>query len=92
MMRQMIETRKRGFFGYFMLTLFWTLNAFMAAWMIVAWHVAKTGKDTEAATIAATGILLMFWFFVAGITGLLCYMTRGRKVTVIIDIPDDPNG
>jgi hypothetical protein len=95
MVRKLIERRKRGFFGWIMLLIFWLANGFMALWLIVTinhWsnmaHEVSTAGKAGAAIGVGMGLtfLLATWFFVAIITGLLAYMTRGRKEIIETEI------
>ncbi len=88
MVRKLIERRKRGFFGWIMLTVFWLANGLMGLWLagtINEWSKisAPTTEAAKAGTAIGVGLGLSFllglWFFVAVITGLFAYMTRGRK-------------
>jgi hypothetical protein len=97
-MSQVVEThiRKRGFFGWVFLILFWAFNALMALWMWLAagmignQYVSATGPNREfhqAGTAiggAIGGAMILFiWLAGAVILGLFVLVTRGRKTVVI---------
>ena len=84
------EVRKRGFFGWIFLLLFYAFNALML-WATLAglYSVGQTTPDTPegqvGAAIGATlgiGFLLAFWACGAVILGLLVIVTRGSKTIV----------
>ncbi|MCB1397565.1 MAG: hypothetical protein KDJ98_16700 [Rhodobacteraceae bacterium] len=87
-----IERRKRGFFGWVFLLLFWGFQIFMV-WSLVA-GLANVGTSaaalqTEAeragAAIGATlgvGIILSIWAAGSIILGLLMFATRGSKIII----------
>lgn len=87
-----IEKRKRGFFGWIFLILFWAFNVIMLLWMILGINAsadlaATTTSEAEAAGAAigsaiGFGLVLMLWVIGAGLLGLFVMMTRGRKVIV----------
>ena len=87
-----IEKRKRGFFGWIFLIIFWVFNAFMVLWMIggimATSELASTTKsDAEAAGAAigsaiGFGMVLFIWVIGAGLLGLFVMMTRGKKVII----------
>ena len=97
-MSQVVEThiRKRGFFGWFFLLLFWTFNALMALWAWVAFSVicdqyvgasGQFGDARQAGTVIGGtiggAVILFLWVAGAVILGLLALLTRGRKTVVI---------
>ena len=86
MARKLVETRKRGFFGYLMLTVFWLANLFMAGWLVTTWYVAGKEPHAVEAGIVATGMLMTLWFFVVVVTGMLVFVTRGRKEITEMEI------
>jgi hypothetical protein len=85
------EIRKRGFFGWIFLLLFWAFNLFMAAWLFTYWHqLSQVGDRSSAEHTGAmiggtigTGVIAFFWVAGAVILGLLAILTRGRKTIVI---------
>ncbi len=88
MAKKYIEKRKRGVVGYIFLGLFWAANALMVVWLFSALagmggmepatsEAEQTGRNLGMAM--GVGMILFFWAALAGITGLLAYMTRGRK-------------
>jgi len=87
--KKYIEKRRRGFFGWIMLGLFWAVNGLMVVWLGASmgrWGEQAQTLTTEAEQAGygagmAVGltVILVVWACLAGITGLLAYMTRGRK-------------
>jgi hypothetical protein len=93
--RKMIEKRRRGFFGWIFLSLFWLSNAFMAAWLVAtlsSWgslpKAVSQAEKTGAGLGMAMGLGMIFsiWACVAAVTGLFALMTRGRKEITEIEI------
>ena len=93
--RKTIETRKRGFFGWIFLTIFWLANAFMAIWLfgtLSKWGelAAPTTNAAKAGTglgmAAGLGIIFSIWLCVSGVTGLLAFMSRGRKEIFEVEV------
>lgn len=93
-MRRVIrrEIRKRGFFGWLFLIIFWLFNAFMAACVFTYLGIlsgVKTNDQFEHAgaviggTIGTT-VLVFFWVAGAVILGLFALLTRGQK-TIVLD-------
>jgi hypothetical protein len=88
------EIRKRGFFGWVFLVLFWLYNAFMAAWLFTYWQqVSRIDAPSSAAHTGviiggtiATGVIVFFWVAGAVILGLFALLTRGRKTIIIQDV------
>lgn len=84
------ETRKRGFFGWIFLILFWAFNALMLFWLISYFNVigqTEVHSSAEAAgrTIGGTigtGMLLFMWAAGAIILGIITLLTRGQKTIV----------
>lgn len=86
------ERRKRGFFGYVFLTLFWGFNAIMAYGLFSGLaEVGATGasltSEAERAghafgTFIGVGMILTFWAVGAALLGLFVWMTRGPTVIV----------
>lgn len=85
------ETRKRGFFGWVFLLIFFAFNALMIAWLLTYWGAIgghlSSGNDayrTGAAIGATIGTGMIFFFWAAGalITGLFALLTRGRKTYI----------
>jgi fatty acid desaturase len=86
--KRIIERRRRGFFGWIMLLVFWLANGFMALWLFSAmgeWgKMAKPTSEAEKAgaglgIAVGLGVIFSIWACVAIITGLFAYMTRGPK-------------
>jgi hypothetical protein len=85
------EIRKRGFFGWNFLLIFFGFNGLMVAWLVAYWNQigghltsgSEAGRAGAAigATIA-TGMIFFFWAAGAVITGLLALLTRGRKTYI----------
>jgi NADH:ubiquinone oxidoreductase subunit 6 (subunit J) len=81
------EVRKRGFFGWVFLMLFFAFNILMLAWLVAYWtqlanitevsEAARTGKAIGGTL--ASGFLLFLWGMGAVILGLLAILTRGSK-------------
>jgi hypothetical protein len=96
MARKLIETRKRGFFGYVTLALFWLANGLMALWLfgaMASWGKMGVATMSEAEKAGAglgmaigLGVTFSIWACVAIITGLFAYMTRGRKEILEVDV------
>lgn len=87
-----IEKRKRGFFGWIFLIVFWGFNALMAVAFFSALGESSTAnayyaegmyRDAHAAgTMIGAGMLIGIWFFVAALLGLFVLLTRGSKIIV----------
>jgi hypothetical protein len=86
-----IERRKRGFFGWLFLLIFFAFNVLMIAWLFTYWSevlpLANSGSEAEKAGAAigatmGTGVILVFWACGAIVLGLFTLLTRGRKVIV----------
>lgn len=84
------ETRKRGFFGWSFLLLFYAFNALMLWSTIVGLSsvghsVPDTPEGQAGAALGAAlgmGFLLAFWACGAIILGTLVFVTRGSKTIV----------
>jgi hypothetical protein len=84
---EMIETRKRGFFGWLFLIIFWAFNALMAVWMFSYWSaLSKVTTASDAEHVGAviggsigTGVILFCWVAGAVIFGLFALLTRGKR-------------
>jgi hypothetical protein len=93
--RRIIEKRKRGFFGWFFLLLFWAFNLLMVVWLFAglgdnAQKYSQLATEAEKTGFAAgTGIavvfILMVWAFGAVIFGALAYFTRGRRELIELE-------
>lgn len=93
--RRLIEKRKRGFFGWIFLLIFWAFNALM----LYAISVGVGENSKRAALItdqhmrnafdAGTGFGVMMWliFWAAGaiVFGLLAFFTRGRRELIEVE-------
>ena len=89
MARKLIERRRRGFFGWIFLVIFWAANGVMALWLFSAmgeWgklaqrtmsEAEKTGTGLGIAM--GLGVIFSIWACVAAVTGLFAYMSRGPK-------------
>lgn len=87
-----IEKRKRGFFGWIFLILFWGFNIAMIFSLFAgvnetAQSGAQLSGDAERAghaigTAIGVGMLLAVWAFGSIILGFMVMMTRGKKVIV----------
>jgi hypothetical protein len=82
------EVRKRGFFGWLFLLIFFAFNALMVAWLISYWNsisgMVAPGSDAGRAGAAigatlGTGAIFFVWVTGAVVTGLLALLTRGGK-------------
>lgn len=84
------EIRKRGFFGWVFLLLFFAFNAFMVLW---AYHAVQAASLINAQTQAeaagavvgaglAGGVIVFLWLAGAVILGLFAILTRGRKTVI----------
>jgi hypothetical protein len=97
-MSEVVETqiRKRGFFGWLFLLLFWAFNALMALWawtsfsLIHERYVTASGQYSEAQQVGTAiggaiggAVILFVWVAGAVILGLLALLTRGRKTVII---------
>lgn len=96
MARRMIEKRRRGFFGYAFLSLFWAYNIFMLYAFLTGLGDAgsqlkgmsgaeKTGG--EIGMVMGATFVLGVWALGAVILGLFCILTRGQREW--IEISDD---
>lgn len=84
--KRTIERRRRGFFGWIFLILFWGFNALMAYALIKAVGGDVPPPSARAnmdAYRAGQGIAIMMWliFWAAGavVFGLLAYFSRGKR-------------
>ena len=91
------EVRKRGFFGWLFLLLFWGFNVFMAFWLFTYWNELSK-IDTLAAGVhtgvaiggfIGTGAIAFFWVAGAVILGLFTLLTRGRRILITDDWNDE---
>lgn len=94
--KRYIEKRRRGVVGWVMLALFWAVNGLMVVSLMATmgqWgersqslmtEAERTGYDAGMA-IGFT-MIMVIWACLAAITGLLAYMTRGRKEIIEQDI------
>lgn len=99
-MRKFIERRRRGFFGWLFLLVFWAFNAFMLWVLFVglsgnAATYAKLASDAErsghaAGTAIGVTMIMTFWALGAVILGLAAYFTRGRRE--MIEVQVEPAG
>lgn len=95
MARKMIETRKRGFFGWVFIVVFWLWNALMAASLLIglggnaSQHQMLATEAERAGHAIGTGLGLMFilviWVCGAVIFGLLAFFTRGKRVLTEVE-------
>jgi hypothetical protein len=86
------EKRKRGFFGWIFLIIFWAFNALMAVAVFgaIGQGAADNAQYTDdlyrgahaAGTAIGAGMLISLWFFIAAILGLFVLLTRGTKVII----------
>lgn len=85
------ESRKRGLFGWLFFLIFIGFNVFMAfalfSGLSAVSHMPATASDAESAgrAIGATlgfSAILWIWALGAFITGLLAFMTRGKKIII----------
>jgi hypothetical protein len=93
--RRMVEVRKRGIFGWIFLIIFWVANGLMALWLfatLASWgEMASPTSEAEKVgaglgMVVGLGVIFSIWLCVAGVTGLLAFMTRGRKEIVEMEI------
>lgn len=94
MARKWIEKRKRGFFGWVFLLLFWGWNAFMVFAIFAGLNAGAptratlTGDELRAFD-AGSGIAIMFelvlWAVGSVVFGLLAYFTRGRREMIEVE-------
>jgi len=93
--RRMIEKRRRGFFGWIFLLVFWAFNALMAFSLYAGvsgnaqkYQVLKSEAE-RTGFAAGTGIgimmILMTWAAGAVILGLLSYFTRGKREMIEVE-------
>ena len=81
------EVRKRGFFGWLFLILFFGFNALMLVWLLSYWsQLSSMAAPSDAARVGkeiggtgGSGILIFVWGFGAVILGLFAILTRGSK-------------
>lgn len=93
--RRMIERRRRGFFGWVFLLIFWGFNALMLFSILGgvgenAKHVATIAdpqmrKAYEAGTGLGIMIWLIFWAAGAVVFGLLAHFTRGKRELIEVE-------
>lgn len=89
----LIETRKRGFFGWVFLLVFLAWNGLMVLWLGgYSMHSSSVVEQasSEAARAGATigtglGVMMILFVWVAGavVTGLLALLTRGGKTVIV---------
>jgi hypothetical protein len=91
-LRPGVIRRRRSLKGYFLLGLFFLLNAAMAyAFLVKVWHwisqarVAGLAGVTTAEAARALFVTAVVWLVIAGIFGLLAWITRGRKEHVEVE-------
>jgi len=92
----MIERRRRGVFGWIMLTLFWAWHVLMIAWFVssvsgmatVVNDAASEAQRSGAAIGATLGVGIILFFWVAGtlIFGALAFFTRGRREIIEVEV------
>jgi hypothetical protein len=91
------EIRRREFFGWFFLIVFFAFNAFMLWWFIDAsLRISALSSATSEAgragqtigMVTGFGFLLFVWVCGAVIFGLLALLSRGRK-TIVEEIQRD---
>lgn len=85
-----VEKRKRGFFGWIFLLLFWAFNIAMVAAIIAgmngsAEHAATLTTDAEKAGAGigmALGLSMLLSIWVMGdiLLGIFVLLTRGKKI------------
>jgi hypothetical protein len=94
MARKLIEKRRRGVLGWMMLVFFWIANGLMALWLagtLVSWgKMAQPVSEAERAAtdlgvVVALGVIFSIWACIAIVTGMLAYVSRGRKEIVEIE-------
>lgn len=93
MARRMIEKRRRGFFGWIFLLLFWAWNALMVAWLFTgvgATNCTQYASDAARSGCAAgTGVamiaILLVWALGAVILGMLAFFARGRRELIEVE-------
>lgn len=84
------EVRKRGFFGWLFLLLFFAFNALMVIWLLSYWshlgamHTASEAERTGVAIggTIGSGLIFIVWVGGAVILGLFALLTRGRKTII----------
>ena len=89
------EIRKRGFFGWIFLLIFFGFNGAMALWLFWYWRLISS--ETEGARaggaffgIIGGGTLLFLWAAGALITGAVALVARGRKKAYIEKVSERP--
>lgn len=94
MAKRMIEKRRRGFFGYVFLCLFWIFNAFMAFAFLKGLGDASTmlqgmsGPEKtggEIGMVMGATVILGMWGMGAVILGLFCILTRGKREWIEVE-------
>ncbi len=83
------EKRKRGFFGWIFLMLFWIFNLLMIAWLFAtlgAWgELDPTTSEAQEAgrglgMVVGLGMIFGLWAIGMVVFGGLAFATRGKKV------------
>lgn len=95
--RRQIQKRKRGFFGWLFLLLFFGFNLLMMFWLFRYWgQLAGTTATSDAASIGkaiggtiGSGLILFIWGFGAVILGMFALLTRGSKT--VVEVYGDQN-
>lgn len=84
--------RRRTIKGFFFLAFFWLVNGLLAYQFFRGlWHWLDRAReagfgDADAAKDARSLLTLVgVWVVMAAITGILAWLTRGRRETVTID-------
>ncbi len=95
MARTLIETRRRGFFGWVFLVLFWGWNMLMAAALFIGMsenastYQRLTSEAERTGHNLGTGLgmmmILSVWASGALIIGLAVLLTRGKRVLTEVD-------
>jgi hypothetical protein len=86
-----IGVRRRGFFGWLFLLIFFGFNLLMFLWLWNYWELLSIGNQPTSnagrsgAAIGAalgTGAILFVWLVGAVVTGLFAILTRGKRVYI----------
>lgn len=96
MAKKFIETRKRGFFGWITLLIFWAFNILMVTWLITAGSIISeqsAGITSNAERMgheigSGLGIMMILFTWAVGVVifGALAYFTRGRKEILEVEV------
>lgn len=97
MAKKWIEQRKRGFFGWIFLLIFWGWNLLVVVGLADTFAKPELNCDLVRNVAERQGcqagvglgflMWLMLWAAGAVVFGLLAYFTRGRREMIEVDVP-----